>query len=100
MNVYIPPELLEYEEDLHFFFDLMIRKLHLNRHKGFVDDKTIHTFLHRLQDEMTELGNAIKHESQFSIALECCDTANIAFLLALCCLHQSKDKFNEERNEK
>jgi hypothetical protein len=99
MNVYIPQELREYEDDLHFFFDLMIRKLHLNRHKGFVDDKTIQLFFSRLQDEMAELKSAIDSEAQFDVALECTDLSNIAFLLALCCLHQTKDQFNKERTK-
>lgn len=98
MNLHIPSELKIYEDDLHFFFDLMVRKLHMNRHKGFVEGKSIQTFLQRLRDEIEELESAIVNESQFAVALECSDTANQAFLLALCCLLQSKDEYTKERD--
>lgn len=101
MDIHLPKELQEIEgleADLHFFLDLMVRKLHLNRHKGFIEGKTLVTLRERLKDEMREMTEALRHESQFNAALECSDVANFAFLLAMACLHLTKDQYVEERD--
>jgi hypothetical protein len=100
MEVFMPKTLKaipEVEGSLHFFFDLMVRKLDLNRHKGFVDSHTVHELHKRLLDEVEELRMAINQESQFEAAIECADVANQAFLLALKIISISKDVYMKER---
>jgi hypothetical protein len=100
MIVYVPEELAELEEDLHFFLSLMVRKLHLNRHKGCViKDKNNEELQHHLHDEMAELRRALKVESQFNVAIECVDVANQAFLLAVRTLHLTRKEFDDDRSK-
>ena len=82
MNVYLPPELEPFEGDLKFFFDLMIRKLHMNRHKGFGEKSDLKSLLGGLTREEEELTDALRGESQFNCALEAADVANFAFLIS------------------
>lgn len=97
VNIHLPPELEQYEGDIRFFVDLMIRKLHTNRHKGFAEGQTIHQLSVRLDAERSELEEAISTEGQFDVALECADVANFAFLLALKALRMDKAAFEEQR---
>lgn len=99
MKIHIPPEIAQHEPELQFFFDLMVRKLHINRHKGFVEGRGLLDILKMLQDEVAELRYAIENESQFDVALESVDVANMAFLLASICLHAPKDQYKEYQNE-
>jgi hypothetical protein len=100
MYHYIPKELIEIEgleDSLHLFVDLMIRKLHLNRHKGFLEGKTIGGMLEGLHRELAEEEKALMNEAQFDIMLEAVDCANMHFLLAFMCLSMSKDTFNAQQ---
>lgn len=100
MYVHLPPELLEidgFEHDFHFFIDLMVRKLHLNRHKGFVKGKTLQDLTERHFNEVQELRDALQSESQFDVALEAADCSNFAFLTALACLHLDKLEYTKEQ---
>jgi len=99
MYVYLPDEIKQYEPDLQFFLDLMIRKLHVNRHKGFIEGKSMEFLVSRLRDEVEELKEALDRQSQFDVALECVDVSNQVFLLALACLHKSKDDFKREQKD-
>lgn len=95
LTIHLPREIEQYEPELRFFFDLMVRKLHTNRHKGFCEDKTTGPMYHALQDEVKELEEALKEDgSQFDVALECADIANQAWLLALVALRMTKEDFN------
>lgn len=100
MDVYIPEDLKAIpglEGDLKFFFDLMVRKLHMNRHKGFVEGKELEFLYQRLLAEVEELRQAKEGQAQFDITLECVDISNFAFLLSMYCMHLIKPKFLEER---
>ena len=97
MEIYLPPELVQYEGDLRFFVDLMVRKLHTNRHKGFTEGKTLTEILNRLDGERKELGAALDKEGQFDVALESADVANFAFLLALGALRMDKATYEKQR---
>lgn len=101
MNIYIPQELKDIpdlEADLRFFFDLMVRKLHLNRHKGFVKGKELEDLYQKLLREIEELRVARVTSAQFDVTLECVDISNFAFLISMYCLHLVKPDFLEERN--
>lgn len=100
MNIFLPQELKDipgFEDDLHFFIDLMVRKLHLNRHKGFVKGKTLQDLWDKHKDESQELYKALCDESQFNVALECSDSANFSFLIGLACLQMTKVEFEMEQ---
>jgi len=98
----IPQELDDIPEltgDLRLFFDLMVRKLHLNRYKGFIKGKTIIDLLEQLHGEIDELHDALHSGSQFDVTLENVDCANLNFLLAFACLHRDKEEFVSEQVE-
>lgn len=99
MHVYLPPELEPFEGDLRFFFDLMIRKLHMNRHKGFGENSNMQSLLAGLQREHYELLEAAMNESQFECALEAADVANFAFLIATRLFRQHVADFKDEQME-
>jgi len=103
MQIHLPKELLEvpnFEADFQFFIDTMVHKLHINRHRGFIEGKTLSMLWLCLDEEMKELTQALAHESQFNVMLECVDTANFAFLIAMACLQKTKKDFTEERVQK
>jgi len=97
MQIHIPPEIEEFAPHLQYFVDNMVRKLHVNRHKGF-GDKPYVDLMDGLEAELNELRHALERESQFDAMLESVDVANFAFLMALRAMGQSKDQFEEERN--
>lgn len=98
MDVHVPDDIKAYEPELRFFMELMVRKLHLNRHKGFADRDTVPIMVKALNGEVSELITATQSESQFSVALEAADVANMAFLLSLVALRQNKKDFEDARN--
>lgn len=97
MQIYLPPEIEHYEPELRLFFDLMVRKLHINRDKGFADDLSVEDMLAMLENEVQELRNSLAEQSQFDVTLECVDVANHGWLLALVVMRLSRAEFNEER---
>jgi hypothetical protein len=97
MKVHLPEEIAHHEPDLRFFFDLMVRKLHVNRHKGYAEGCTISEMVERARQELDELQKAVENESQFNVALEAVDVANFAFLAALVALRQTKSEFQKGR---
>lgn len=99
MDIHLPEEIKAYEPELKFFFDNMVRKLHINRHKGFGDGKTIKEMKSQLWGEMNELSIAMEDEGQFEALMECADVANQAWLLGMIMLRQTKLEFEEQRNE-
>lgn len=98
ITIHLPSDIEQYGPDLQFFIDMMVRKLHVNRHKGFVDGKTAEFLVDRLNSEILELKEALNGHSQFDVALECVDVSNQAFLLALACLYKTKDEFEKGQN--
>lgn len=98
MQVHVPPEISEYEGDLQFFFTLMVRKLALNRHKGFGDRETIEALLNNITDEHVELCQALHAESQFAVMLEAVDVANFALLVALKTSRMTRQEFEDGRS--
>ncbi len=99
MEIHLPEEIKHYEPELRFFFDNMVRKLHVNRHKGFGDGKTIKIMKSQLWGEMSELDDAMEDEGQFEAFMECVDVANQSWLLGMIMLRQTKKEFEEQRNE-
>ena len=97
MKIHLPDDIAEYDGDLRFFFDLMIRKLHLNRAKGWGGYHSPLDMLGKLKAETAELEEAIKNESQFNAALEAADTANMALLTALVIMRVSKQEYENGR---
>ena len=97
MNIHLPEEIAHDEPELQFILDLMIRKLHINRHKGFTDCETPFSLLGGLVSEYQEMRDALQNESQFNVALEAVDIANMAVLQAVSALRMDKDEFEERR---
>lgn len=99
MKIHLPPELSEYERNLRLMLDMMVGKLHINRHKN-LRWTTLQALLKLLKQEIEELETACEEGSQFDIALESCDTANLAVLMGIYALQMPKDKFVAERRNK
>lgn len=99
MKIHLPEEIAHYEPELQFVLDLMIRKLHINRHKGFTETETPFSLLTGLLYEYQEMKDALQDESQFAIALEAVDIANMAVLQAISALRMDKDEFEERRQQ-
>lgn len=97
MNIHLPKELEPFEPDLKFFMDLMVRKLHINRHKGFAEDIPIAQLMRGLDGELEELGKALGSGSQFDTALEAVDIGNFAFLIAMKSWQMTKQDFKKEQ---
>jgi hypothetical protein len=95
MEIFLPVEIEHYEPELRFFFDLMVRKLHTNRHKQFGEHLTPVSAFELLLVEAEELRVALIKESQFSVAMEAVDVSNFAFLVALVVLRMDKKTFTE-----
>lgn len=97
IEIPVPPELEPFRGDLDYFFKTMLRKLHINRHKGFAENCTAASLVDLLEAEVEELKDALKNESQFNSALEAVDVANIAFLVALKVWQISKVEYSREQ---
>ena len=97
MEITLPEGIEHYEPELRFFFDLMIRKLHICRDKGFAENCTVTQMFLMLNDELDELETSLADESQFQSALECVDVANQAWLLALVVLRATRHDFECQR---
>jgi len=83
IEVEVPDELGPFASDLSFFFELMVRKLHINRHKGFAEGDCLDVLIDGIHRELGELKKAFENESQFNMSMEAVDVANFSFLTAL-----------------
>lgn len=97
MKIHVPDEMKQHEPQIRFFFDLMIRKLHTNRHKGFADDADPRDLFNHMEQETDELMTALREESQFNAAMEAVDVANFCLLLAMRVLSMDVVSFNQSR---
>ena len=92
----LPPELEPFAKDLQFFFSLMVKKLYVNRHKGFAEGVTLPEMFEYMKLEMWEMVEAAHKEGQFQTAMEAVDVANFAFLVSLRALMLTKPEFELE----
>ena len=97
IDITLPEGIEHYAPELRLFFDLMVRKLHICRDKGFAENCTTSQMLEMLMGEVVELELALDTESQFQTALECVDVANQAWLLALVVLRATRADFENQR---
>ena len=99
LNIHLPREIEEYGPELQQFFNIMILKLKLNRHKGFVEDQTVEGLIGRVIDETEELTKSAVGGTQEELLMECADVANLAFLTQLCALRMNKTHFQRRLHE-
>lgn len=97
IRVHLPDEVAHYEPELRKFFELMVQKMYVNRHKGFGEGVDLSTFLGLIKGELDELTNAIDNEGQFQALVECADVANLAALTAMRLTRMTRADFEEER---
>ena len=97
ITIEIPDSLVPVKGDLVFFIQMMARKLHTNRHKGFAGGGTLEGLRSGLCSEVAEMEHAIKFEGQFEAAAECADVANFAFLMFNRLLFIDKPTYKDER---
>lgn len=96
MEIILPEEIAHYEGELRYFIDSMIRKLYVNRHKGFGEHTTFEQSLHLIQGELHELEDAASRgEAQFAAYMETVDIANTALIAALVLSRMTKDEYKK-----
>lgn len=95
IEVDIPDEIAAYAPDLRYFFETMVRKLHVNRHKGTSKELHLPTMHNYLQREVRELQEALRGPSQFEPTVEAADVANMAFLISSATWHMTRKEFDE-----
>lgn len=98
LRVYLPPEMEPYRGDLEFFVAIMVRKLHLNRHKGVDANLNPGRMLVLAEGEFNEAVHAWMKDSQFDLSVECADLANMAFLAARGAWQMTREEYKEAQN--
>lgn len=91
IEITLPPEIAHYEAEFRYFVDSMVRKLHANRHKGFVDGLDFVRCLDGIQAEIVELEMS---KSQFEAFMEAVDIANWGFLTAVFLGRMTRPEFD------
>lgn len=97
ITIPVPAEMAEYEDDLRYFFETMVRKLFTNRAKGFNKSFDMNALIGGMRGEILEIEKALDEEGQFDVAVEAADAANFAFLIGLASLHMTRGQFEEQR---
>ncbi len=97
LTIPLTEELEPFKDDLEFFVQLMVRKLHVNRHKGFAENCDLADLIKGLMKELKEVTDALGEGKQFETIVEAADVSNFAFLLAARCLQVTRADFNRER---
>jgi len=98
MQIHVPETIEHYEPTLRLFFDLMVFKLNLNRHKDDASEGYHPIDMFNLLDgEQKELRDALIRESQGDVMFEAVDVANMAFLTSLYAGRLTKDEFENGR---
>lgn len=92
MEIILPDEIAHYEGELRYFVDSMVRKLHANRHKGFVNGLDFEKCIAGIQGEVAELEVS---KTQFEAFMEAADVANWAFLTAVYLGRMTRPEFDE-----
>ena len=99
MKIHVPDEIAHYEPDLRYVFETMVRKLYVNRHKGFADGVGFMQALGLIHNEVAELETALLTESQMAFFGEAVDVANTGLIAALVALRCDKATFIGEKEE-
>lgn len=95
ITVHLPDEIAHYEPDLRFVFETMVRKLYINREKGFAENMSFIDAVATVDGEAAELHTALREESQMAFFGEAIDVANTGVLAALVALRNTKKSYNE-----
>jgi hypothetical protein len=99
ITIDVPDAMQRFEHDLDYFFNTMVRKLYLNRHKGFADGIAPAVLVSHLHGELEELHDAMQTKDQFSVLVESADVANMAFLCGLSVLRLTRPEFDANKKE-
>jgi len=83
IEIPVPKEFEPFKHDFRYFVESMVRKLHINRHKGFAENDSLESLMEIMRQEMEELTDARNNGSQSDVFFEAADVANLAFLVAL-----------------
>lgn len=97
ITVKITAELEPFRDDLEYFFNTMVRKLHTNRHKGTDKSFAIGEMRKGAYKELEEVEKALAMGAQFEVTIECADVANFAFLLSRGVWGMSRAQFDDWR---
>lgn len=82
LKISVPDELDGLRPDLQRFFDAMVYKLRRNKNKGRWEGLNLDNTFHRLEEEVSELKDALKEASTMEILMEAADVANFALIIA------------------
>lgn len=92
IEITLPDEIAHYEAEFRYFVDSMVRKLHTNRHKGFVQGLDFDACVSGIQGEVAELETS---KSQFEAFMEAVDIANWGFLTAVFLGRMTRPEFDQ-----
>lgn len=74
----------EMSDDLSYFVELMVKKLEKNRHKDALEPPDLPKLMRLAMGEMGEMvEQLLRDETDPNMLLECADTANFMFLIAI-----------------
>lgn len=93
IEINVPSEMGEYEDDLRFFFEVMVEKLHENAHKGKWEYSDLAEVVRKMQEEMQELQDAMIDGDVDGVVSESADLANFALILAMVCIKGTSNPF-------
>lgn len=79
-TVFLPPEVVQYRDDIRRFVDAMVFKLAKNAHKGRWEDTSVKGAFSLLQKEVEELRAEIGG-NMVATLLEAADVANFAMIV-------------------
>ena len=100
ITIEVPDEIGHYAKDVGYFMESMLRKLYLNRHKGFAEGVTVSKATELLDGEVIELKDALLFKGQFDAFFEAVDVANMALLTGLVTTRLTRNEYDKGRDKK
>lgn len=90
LTVALPPECVQYKEDIRRFVDTMLYKLKIHAKKGKWEGYSAEEAYSKMCDEVTELAEAHKGGNSVEMQLEAADVANYAMIFASIVVERGK----------
>lgn len=100
MVIHLPGVVAEYEGDIRYFVDSMVKKLAVNSDKGWVTKHDVRAVRDRIQVELNELDAALQNEGQFEALMETVDVANLSLLCGMAITKQTRREFDAAKGPK
>lgn len=93
ITVNLPDDMDPYVDDLRYFVETMVRKLHANVHKGKWEDIDVGDAVRLMRAEFYELMDALSYGQPDEIVEEAADAANFCLIISSMVLRGQKNPF-------